>query len=169
MIVTIYCRKVIMTEVGRFLMLAVASVAMIGCAAVGGQALPGNFRVIVGQALDPVEQDIVERHRRISQLNASLGDDERTIILDESDRLLVMSAIIAPRFARDLQDIYGDDADAQVLAYLAQVESSNGQKAVFVTRVQVFELSGTYSTLPGLIYLFDVAGREILSVQPTNY
>ncbi len=158
-----------MTEIGRFWILAVGLMAMIGCAATGGEALPGNFRVIAGETLDPVGQDIVDRHHRISQLNASVGDDERPIILDEPDHLLVMSTIIAPRFARDLQEIYGPSNDADVLVYLAQVENANGQKVVSVTRVQDVELSGVYSTLPGLNYLFDVRGREILSVQPTNY
>lgn len=149
--------------------LLLSLLTLLGCASSQEQELPANFHLIYGEPADRVARDIVERRRYLSRLNTSVGDDELRIVLDAPDLLGNMSAVVARRFERDLHEIYGAEEEIEFRVYLLQTEDVTGQQILFVTRAHSISPEGAYSTLPGLIYVFDVAARHVRSVGPADY
>lgn len=158
-----------MTVIRSIYALLLSLIVVPACASFQEPELPANYYLILGEPTDPIARNIVERRQHLIRLNAGVGGEELRIVLDAPDDLMNMSAAIAPRFNRDLHEIYGMEEGVEDRVYLLVAEDASHQQIVFVTRVNRISESGAYGTSPGLIYVFDGPTQHVRSVGPADY
>lgn len=149
------------------LFIVVASLVIMGCAGSTGPQEVSSLRLI-SPAGTPLERHILARHRELASLNASLGDSQPIVIINQTALLRRFARAIADRLDNDLLNIYHRNVRPAEETYLILTRRESDY-IVFVIRAADIGPRGNYTNLEGLIYGFHRDRTEPDFVTPTHY
>lgn len=145
------------------LLLAPLLLSLSSCASAGGKT---EDLLILDRANSEIENSLYLSAKAWASPNESIS--EKPIRLrDDASLLAKYRGVIEPRYQQDLQEVYGAELQPAEHAFLLLVDHTS-HYAVHVRRVPERASSGRIQSVPGLIYVFERSGLEIVQVMPDS-